>query len=124
MREAWAYLPNGAELGRLAVLEGWRYSRHTMRLRKHILRQRRLGKLKFAGEQDPMHVFAETQRRIRKRSRKQATAVMQLSQQGPSGEPDSVPATASQAPASPAHKRQANTVVVPVDLGDLKVQNR
>ncbi|WP_150624766.1 hypothetical protein [Pandoraea horticolens] len=56
MREAWAYLPNGAGLGRLAVLEGWRYSRHTLRLRRHILRQRRLGKLKFAGEQNPVQV--------------------------------------------------------------------
>lgn len=63
MREAWAYLSNGADLGRLTVLEGWRYSRHTLRLRKYILRQRRLGKLKFAGEQDPVHLFAEAQRR-------------------------------------------------------------
>ena len=38
MREAWAYLTNGAELGRLSVLDGWRYSRHTLRLRRYILR--------------------------------------------------------------------------------------
>jgi putative transposase len=48
MPNAWVYLSDGAELGRLAVLEGWRNGRHTMRLRKHILRQRRQGKLKFA----------------------------------------------------------------------------
>ncbi|WP_251108061.1 integrase [Burkholderia glumae] len=124
MREAWAYLPNGAELGRLAVLEGWRYSRHTLRLRKHILRQRRLGKLRFAGEQDPVHVFSEAQRRIRNHSRKQATTVMQLSQVAPSDGPDAVSAAASNTPSTPTRQRQADTVVVPVDLGDLKVQNR
>jgi hypothetical protein len=43
MREAWAYLPNGAELGRLYVLDGWRYSRHTLRLRRRILRERSYG---------------------------------------------------------------------------------
>jgi transposase InsO family protein len=124
MREAWAYLPNGAELGRLAVLEGWRYSRHTMRLRKHILRQRRLGKLKFAGEQDPVHLFAEEQRRVGKRSRKQGTLIMQLSQVAlPAGPADTLAAT-SQAPSSRSRQRQADAVIVPVDLGDLKVQNR
>ena len=122
MREAWAYLPNGAELGRLAVLEGWRYSRHTLRLRKHILRQRRLGKLKFAGEQDPVHVFSEAQRRVRKHSRKQATTVMQLSQVSAADGQDDASAAPSQTPS--ARQRQADVVVVPVDLGDLKVQNR
>ncbi len=58
MRDAWAYLSNGADLGKLAVLEGWRFSRHTLRLRKHILRERRVGKLKFAGEQDPVQLLA------------------------------------------------------------------
>ena len=124
MREAWAYLPNGAELGRLAVLEGWRYSRHTMRLRKHILRQRRLGKLKFAGEQNPVHVLSEAQRHLRKRSRKQATAIMQVSQQPPGDGLDTASAVASQTPAPPTRRRQTDAVVVPVDLGDLKVQNR
>ena len=124
MREAWAYLPNGAELGHLAVLEGWRYSRHTMRLRKHILRQRRLGKLKFAGEQNPVQVFSEAQRRLRKRTRKQATAIMQVSQQPPGEGLDTASAVASQTPTPPTRRRQTDAVVVPVDLGDLKVQNR
>lgn len=56
MRQAWAYLPNGAELGQLHVLSGWRYSRHTLRLRQHILRLRRIGKLNFSEEQDPVGV--------------------------------------------------------------------
>jgi len=124
MREAWAYLPNGAGLGRLAVLEGWRYSRHTLRLRKHILRQRRLGKLRFAGEQNPVQVLSEAQRRLRTRSRKQATAILQLSQQTSGDGPDTAPADAFQTPTPPTRRRQADAVVVPVDLGDLKVQNR
>ncbi|MDB0543486.1 DDE-type integrase/transposase/recombinase [Ralstonia solanacearum] len=124
MREAWAYLSNGAELGRLAVLEGWRYSRHTLRLRKHILRLRRLGKLKFAGEQDPVHVFSDAQRRLRKRSRKQGTAVLQLSQQAPASGSEAALEATPQASAVPARRRQADAVVVPVDLGDLQVQNR
>ncbi|MDR5785299.1 integrase [Caballeronia sp. LP003] len=121
MREAWAYLANGADLGRLAALEGWRYSRHTMRLRKHILRERRLGKLKFAGERDPVHVFAEEQRRARKRSRKQGTVILQLSQVAEADDADTQVGT-SQTPRSRA--RPADDVIVPVDLGDLKVQNR
>ena len=124
MREAWAYLPNGAGLGRLAVLEGWRYSRHTVRLRKHSLRQRRLGKLRFAGEQNPVQVLSEAQRRLRTRSRKQATAILQLSQQTSGDGPDTAPADAFQTPTPPTRRRQADAVVVPVDLGDLKVQNR
>ncbi|MEM5373194.1 hypothetical protein V4C53_45580 [Paraburkholderia azotifigens] len=123
MREAWAYLPNGAELGHLAVLEGWRYSRHTIRLRKHILRQRRLGKLRFAGEQDPVHVLSEAQRRLRKRTRKQATAIMQASPQPPGDGLD--PASSAGSPtATPPTRRRQTDAVVPVDLGDLKVQNR
>ncbi|MFL9936513.1 hypothetical protein P0D88_47770 [Paraburkholderia sp. RL18-103-BIB-C] len=92
-----------------------------MRLRKHILRQRRLGKLRFSGEQDPVHVFAETQRRSTKRSRKQGTVVMQLSQAAQPSEPGETPSTATQIP---ARRRQADVTIVPVDLGDLKVQNR
>ncbi len=116
MREAWAYLQNGAELGRLAVLEGWRYSRHTLRLRRQILRERRVGKLKFAGEQDPVQMFAQAQRRSGRRGRKQATVAMQLAQVQPNTAP-------TPAPPVPARQRPAGPVV-PVDLGDLKVQNR
>ena len=111
MREAWAYLPNGADLGRLSVLEGWRHSRHTLRLRRHILRERRLGRLRFAGEQDPVQLFAEAQRRAAgRRSRRQGTLALQLGQVGAGGPPGAVAATAP-APAAP------------IDLSDLKVQN-
>lgn len=114
MREAWAYLPSGADLGRLAVLEGWRYSRHTLRLRKHILRERRLGRLRFAGEQDPVQLFAQAQRRATgRRSLRRGTVALQLGQVGIGTTPP-VRAPAAAPPATPA---------VPIDLSDLKVQN-
>ena len=119
MRAAWAYLSNGADLGQLSVLDGWRYSRHTLRLRKRILRERRLGRLKFAGEQDPVVLFADVQRRAARRSRKQGTVVLQL---------DAASARAANAPppsSAPAVTPTAARPPAPafVDLGDLKMQN-
>ncbi|MHB8950373.1 MAG: hypothetical protein ACYC4S_15115, partial [Rhodoferax sp.] len=119
MRDAWAYLSNGADLGKLAVLEGWRFSRHTLRLRKHILRERRVGKLKFAGEQDPVQLLAQAQRRGSRRGLKQGTVALQL------GQVDALVSTrekmdvrhSSQAP-------PAKSAVTLVDLGDLKMQNQ
>ena len=118
MREAWAYLPNGADLGKLTVLEGWRFSRHTLRLRKHILRERRLGKLKFAGEQDPVQIFAKGLRRGGRSSLKDGTVALQLHQV------DAL-ATAHEQSGAP-HSSQASpstSHVTSVDLGDLKMQN-
>jgi hypothetical protein len=111
MREAWAYLTNGAELGRLSVLEGWRHSRHTLRLRRHILRERRLGRFSFAGEQDPVQLFAEAQRRASgRRSRRQGTVELQLAQVGADAAPPQPP------------RRDAG-VPDTIDLSDFKVQN-
>jgi putative transposase len=118
MREAWAYLPNGADLGRLFVLDGWRYSRHTLRLRKRILRERRLGKLKFAGEQDPIHLFADAQRRAGRRGRKQGTLELQLGAVAPSA------AQPAPSPAPHPMTHPSAPPATPVDLGDLKIQNR
>ena len=115
MREAWAYLTNGAELGRLTVLDGWRYSRHTLRLRRYILRQRRLGRFAFAGEQDPVQLLSKVQLRQSKRSRKDGTAAMQLAQVA-------APVSGTAPPASGS--RQAEGDSPPIDLGDLTVQNR
>lgn len=119
MREAWAYLSNGADLGKLAVLEGWRYSRHTLRLRKHILRERRVGKLKFAGEQDPVQILAQAQRRASRRGLKQGTVALQLGQVDAlvSGSEQLKERRSSRAP-------PATSTVTLVDLGDLKIQNR
>lgn len=115
MREAWAYLANGAELGRLFVLDGWRYSRHTLRLRKRILRERRLGRLKFVGEQDPVQLFADAQRRTIRRGRKQGTVALQLD----------AARTGAPSPGDPARPaaRPPSPPAAPVDLGDLKMQN-
>ncbi len=123
MREAWAYLPNGADLGRLFVLDGWRYSRHTLRLRKRILRERRLGKLKFAGEQDPIQLFADAQRRAGRRGRKQGTLELQLGTAAGAAQskPPAVPALGLGRRPTP---RPSTTTAAPVDLGDLKIQNR
>ena len=119
MREAWAYLSNGADLGKLAVLEGWRYSRHTLRLRKHILRERRVGKLKFAGEQDPVQILAQAQRRASRRGLKQGTVALQLGQVDAlvSGSEQLKERRSSRAP-------PATSTVTLVDLGDVKIQNR
>ena len=118
MREAWAYLPNGADLGRLFVLDGWRYSRHTLRLRKRILRERRLGRLKFAGEQDPVQLFADAQRRSTRRSRKEGTIELQLAAASGEGSRSSSP---SAPPTPPTPKRPSAHAVV--DLSDLQMQN-
>jgi len=126
MREAWAYLANGADLGRLMVLDGWRYSRHTLRLRRRILRERRLGRLKFAGEQDPVVVFAESQRRAARRGRKQGTVELQLGAASAAGaERAPAPSTANAAPLRAGATPRARTPAsAPVDLGDLKMQNQ
>jgi putative transposase len=118
MREAWAYLANGADLGRLHVLDGWRYSRHTLRLRKRILRERRLGRLRFAGEQDPVQLFADAQRRSTRRGRKDGTTELQLA--AASGEDDHN--TPPAAPPTPAQPRRFSARVA-VDLSDLQMQN-
>ena len=119
MRAAWAYLSTGADLGQLSVLDGWRYSRHTLRLRKRILSERRLGRLKFAGEQDPVALFAEVQRRAARRSRKQGTVALQLDAAGANAAnaPPPSPAPADTAPIA------RPTAPAFVDLGDLKMQN-
>ncbi|WP_323123612.1 integrase [Burkholderia alba] len=114
MREAWAYLPNGAELGRLSVLEGWRYSRHTLRLRRHILRQRRLGRFTFSGEQDPVQLLSKSQRNASRRSRKDGTVGMQLSRMEEPAGATNLPIVRSQ--------QEGDEAVV--DFGDLTVQNR
>ncbi|MCK6372780.1 MAG: transposase [Zoogloea sp.] len=114
VREAWAYLPNGADLGRLYVQDGWRYSRHTLRLRRKILRERRVGKLRFAGEQDPVQIFAESQRRQGKRGRKHGTLELQL-------QAASQPAPLEPQPRSSEPARPAAAPLL--DLSDLKIQN-
>jgi putative transposase len=110
MREAWAYLPSGADLGRLVVLEGWRHSRHTLRLRRHILHERRVGRLKFAPEQDPVQLFAQAQQRSRRRKLRDGTVALQL--EAAAGSP------APAAPSSPVPEPAA----APVDLSGLSVQ--
>lgn len=120
MREAWGYLANGADLGRLYVLDGWRYSRHTLRLRRRILRERRVGKLKFAGEQDPVQLFAESQRRAGKRGRKQGTLELQLAAAA-AGQPQA-PTPASRVRDTAA--TQSNAADSVIDLSDLTIQNR
>ena len=122
MRTIWAYLSNGADLGQLAVLDGWRYSRHTLKLRKRILRERRLGRLKFAGEQDPVVLFADAQRRAARGSRKRGTVVLQLDAASMSTETASPPSSPSTdtAPVAPIARSPTPAFV---DLGDLKMQN-
>lgn len=119
MRIAWAYLSNGADLGQLSVLDGWRYSRHTLRLRKRILRERRLGRLKFAGEQDPVVLLAEAQRRAARRSRKQGTVVLQLDAAS-TGADDAPPPSLPSTDVAPITRQPAPAFI---DLGDLQMQN-
>ena len=101
------------------MLEGWRYSRHTLRLRKYILRERRVGKLKFAGEQDPVQLLAQAQRSRSRRSLKQGTVALQL------GQVDALVAAREQMGAQRASQAPPSKLsLTPVDLGDLKMQNR
>jgi hypothetical protein len=115
MREAWAYLPNGAELGRLNVISGWRYCRHTLRLRQHILQLRRRGKIAFADEQDPISIFSDFQKSKIKKSRRDATLTAQLAQMTRSDPPS------EQQPAPP--RRDPNAPIIPIPLPGLDVQN-
>jgi len=119
MREAWAYLPNGAELGRLNVLSGWRYTRHTLRLRQHILRLRRRGKLKFSDEQDPVAVHANAQRTKKRQSRKEATQTAQVTTVTQSTDTF----IATNTVASTTVKRRRDTPVIAIPLPGLDVQN-
>ena len=106
MREAWAYLPNGAELGRLNVLSGWRYTRHTLRLRQHILQLRRRGKLKFSDLQDPVAIHADAQRAKTRQSRKQATQTAQVAAMAKSAD-QSIATDTAESPPQPTTKRPA-----------------
>ena len=121
MRTIWAYLSNGADLGQLSVLDGWRYSRHTLKLRKRILRERRLGRLKFVGEQDPVVLFAEAQRRAARGSRKRGTVVLQLDAASMSAE--NTPSPSSPFKDKVPIARATSPTSAFVDLGDLKMQN-
>lgn len=123
MREAWAYLPNGAELGRLNVLSGWRYSRHTLRLRQHILKLRRRGKLTFSDSQDPVLVYSEFQRAKARQSRKEGTHTAQVVKATPSPaqSPATLDAPSAAAPSPTRRRREAPVVATP--LPDLDVQH-
>lgn len=117
MRQAWAYLPNGAELGQLHVLSGWRYSRHTLRLRQQILRLRRGGKLNFSDEQDPVAIYSKHQLSKIKQSRKQATRTAQVLA---IEQPQQAPSSAAIGPAV-RHSRDDPVIAIP--LTGLDVQN-
>jgi hypothetical protein len=114
MREAWAYFANGADLGRLTVLDGWRYSRHTLRLRRHILKQRRIGRFSFSIEQDPVELLARAQKRKTRKSRKDGTTALQLAQL----------AEFRTAPHDERVRASLRPETKAIDLGDLTVQNR
>ena len=79
----------------------------------------RIGKLKFAGEQDPVQIFAEAQRRGSKRGRKQGTLELQLGAASAAEATAAPPARAAR-PAPSAGR----TPVSPIDLSDLTIQNR
>ena len=101
--------------------DGWRYSRHTLRLRKRILRERRIGKLRFAREQDPVQIFAEYHRGHGKRGRKHGTLDLQL---GSAAAGTPVPDARADAPRDAAPRAAVRTrPSPPIDLSDLKIQN-
>ena len=86
---------------------------------KNLSCERRLGRLKFAGEQDPVVLFAEAQRRAARGTRKRGTVVLQIDAASMSTEnapPPSSPSTDT----APVARPPAPAFV---DLGDLKMQN-
>jgi len=117
LRQAWAYLPNGAELGQLHVLSGWRFSRHSLRVRQHILRLRRIGKLQFSDEQDPVTIYSKHQRSAIKQSRRQATRTAQVLEFEESTQAPSSPA------AGPSIRHSRDDPVIAVPVAGLEVQN-
>jgi hypothetical protein len=79
------------------------------------LRQRRLGRFVFSGEQDPVQLLSKSQHHPSKRSRKDGTVVMQLAKMVEPTQVTDFPDTRSQ---------QSEDDQTSIDLGDLKVQNR
>ena len=120
MREAcWRYLPNEApNWVNWNVLSGWRYSRHTVRLRQHILFLRRCGKFAFDDEQDPIAIYSHHQRSKIKRSRKEATRTAQvMAAEQPATQAPIVEST------KPSVRKRADAQILAFPLPGLDVQN-
>ena len=79
------------------------------------------GRLKFVGEQDPVVLFAEAQRRAARGSRKRGTVVLQLDAASMSAE--NTPSPSSPFKDKVPIARATSPTSAFVDLGDLKMQN-
>lgn len=73
IRKVHAFFTDGSELGILVAQKLWRTTPHSIRLRQEILRMRRLGKISWGAQDDPVAVYMEQKRKAAKNSKRAAT---------------------------------------------------
>jgi putative transposase len=78
MRNVQAYLPDRTELGTLTAQGYWGQTRHTLTLRKTILRLRRAGQLRYLETSDPFAAYLEYHRSRAAKNKKSASALASL----------------------------------------------
>lgn len=75
IRSVKAFLEDGSELGILRVARPWCYTPHSVRVRQDIMRQRRLGKLKYREGDDPVEAWEKLKRSEAQTNKRAATAL-------------------------------------------------
>ena len=73
IRKVHAFFMDGSELGILVAQKQWRTTPHSIRLRQEILRMRRLGKISWGAQDDPVARYMEQKRAAAKDSKRAAT---------------------------------------------------
>jgi putative transposase len=70
-----AFFEDGSELGVLTAARPWCWTPHSVRVRQDIMRQKRLGKLKYREGDDPVEAWEKLKRSEAKTSKRAATAL-------------------------------------------------
>lgn len=78
LRKVHAFFLDGSELGVLSASKQWRTTPHSLRQRKEILRMKRLGKIAWGPQDDPMEVFATVKRNEAKKNKKSGNKLAQV----------------------------------------------
>lgn len=73
IRKLHAFFMDGSELGILVAAKQWRTTPHSLRLRQEILRLKRLRKLTWGINDDPIEKYIEYKRKEAKTSKRAAT---------------------------------------------------
>lgn len=73
IRKLHAFFTDGSELGILVAAKQWRTTPHSVRLRQEIMRMKRLGKLSWGANDDPVEKYIECKRKEAKTSKRAAS---------------------------------------------------